>query len=485
MGFVNTRRQTTCLPHAVCWTLVLVACGPAAAAQSSEARLVIDTDVVCRAEPRRNAPVVRGHRLGDRLYRVSRVTVDGEEWYGQNPGASGSCWTYGPQTVEWDDRDHTAGVLALAEHALALGDAADFEHLVAVDNLLIEPRIGSLNVDSTSPMLALRHLEIVERAASRIGLSLLRLEPLELAWVRGQAASGRLLYGAYWDLYERYADAPEAETLAWAAAAKADAFIPEIDECGPPCYLSQTTTSTMRYWVDFPEGSHIVEALERAIERLDYVSRLCVVVTTRMDSSQGPDVVSGIKEDSAQIRSSLDAVTVSAKEALLTHLDEIDYWCVTNGVEDLDDPQAIPALVRTFGIGLGYYRTLASFGEAAVPAILEAADDEDLRVVPGALATLRLIATADINGLSTDAATAVRRTTERWLTASSQTRATLDAAIRLAGVMGDPRLLEIVETLATDATAVAARGITDAQSVADLQRLAAAQLAADSPSPRP
>ena len=80
MEFVNTRRQTTCLRKAACWALVLVACGPAAAAQSSEARLVIDTGVVCRAEPRRNAPVVRGHRLGDQLYRVSRVTVDGEEW---------------------------------------------------------------------------------------------------------------------------------------------------------------------------------------------------------------------------------------------------------------------------------------------------------------------------------------------------------------------------------------------------------------------
>ena len=489
MGSVNTRRQTTCLRMAACWALGLVACGPAAAAQSSEARLVIDTDVVCRAEPRRNAPVVRGHRLGDRLNRVSRVTVDGEEWYSRNPGASGSCWTYGPQTVEWDARDHTAGLLALAEHALALGDAADFEHLVAVDNLLITHQrrgeIRGLALDGVSPMLALRHLEIVERAANRIGLNLQRLEPLELAWVRGQAASGRLLNGAYWDLYERYADAPEAEPLAWAAADKANAFIPSIDECGPPCYLSQITTSTMRYWVAFPEGPHIVEALELAAERLDYVSRLCVVVTTRMDSSQGPDVVSGIKEDSTQIRSSLDAVTVSANEALLTHLDEIDYWCVTNGVEDLDDPQAIPALVRTFGIGLGYYRVLASFGEPAVPAILEAADGEDLRVIPGALTTLRLIATADINGLSTDAATAIRRTTERWLTANSQTSATLDAAIRLAGVMGDPRLLEIVETLATDATAVAARGITDAQSVADLQRLAAMQLAADSPSPRP
>ena len=201
------------------------------------------------------------------------------------------------------------------------------------------------------------------------------------------------------------------------------------------------------------------------------------MITARLDSAQGPNAVSRVEEDSAQIRSSLDAVTVSAKESLLTLLNELDYWCVTNGVEDLDDPQAIPALVRVFGTGRGFPRELASFGEAAVLAILEAADDEDLRVVTDALATVRRVVIADINGLSTDTATALRRTTERWLTASPQTSTTLGAAIRLAGMTGDPGLLEIVETLATDATAVAARGITDAQSVADLQRLAAAQLA--------
>ena len=489
MGSVSTRRPIARLPHAVCWAVVLVACGTILVAQSSESRIVIGTDVACRAEPHRDAPVVRGHQLGDQLRNVSRVTVDGEEWYGRNQGARGSCWTYGPLTAALDVDNPAAGLLALAEHALALDDAAHFEHLVAVDNLLLEPWIRRLSLDAVPPMLALRHLQVVERAASRVRVRYgWAVEPLQLAWIRGQSVlRGPEVIGrfwvpasAYWDLYERYADAPGAEPLAWAAA---QAYIIS-DECETNCYLSQVAASTMRYWVTFPEGSHVVEAIERGAERIEYASRFCILVTSRRRLlSPG---VPRIEELIVQIRSSLDAVTEPAKEALLTHLDELKDGCVTNAVEDLGDPRAIPGLVRAFGTGRSsVIEPLASFGEAAVPAILEAADDDEFRVVADALATLRRIVTADVNGLSTDAATAIRRTTERWLTAVPQTSATLGQAIRLAGAMGDPGLLEIVETLATDSTAVAARGITDAQSVANLQRLAA-ELLADVPAvPRP
>ena len=492
MGSVSTRRPTARLPHVVCWTLVLVACGTTLVAQSSEYRIVIGTDVVCRAEPHRDAPVVRGHQLGDPL-NVSRVTIEGEEWYGTNEGPIRSCWTYGPLTAKLDSMDHTAGLLALAEHALTLGDAADFEHLVAVDNLILDhQRLGEIRglaLDGVSPMLALRHLQVVDRAASRVRVRYgWAVEPLQLAWMRGQSVlRGPEVIGrfwvpasAYWDLYERYADAPGADPLAWAAA---QAYIVS-DECETNCYLSQVAASTMRYWVTFPEGSHVVEAIERGAERIEYASRFCILVTSRRRLlSPG---MPRIEERIVQIRSSLDAVTEPAKEALLTHLDELKDGCVTNAVEDLGDPRAIPGLVRAFGTGRSsVIEPLASFGEAAVPAILEAADDDEFRVVADALATLRRIVTADVNGLSTDAATAIRRTTERWLTAVPQTSATLGQAIRLAGAMGEPGLLQIVETLATDTAAVAARGITDAQSVADLQRLAAEQLVDVPAVPRP
>ena len=468
---------------------MFVACGTTLVAQSSESRIVIGTNVACRAEPHRAAPVVRGHRLGDQLQNVSRVTVDGEEWYGRNYVARGLCWTYGPLTAALDVDNPAAGLLALAEHALALDDAADFEHLVAVDNLLLEPWIRRLSLDAVPPMLALRHLQVVERAASRVRVRYgWAVEPLQLAWMRGQSVlRGPEVIGrfwvpasAYWDLYERYADAPGAEPLAWAAA---QAYIIS-DECETNCYLSQVAASTMRYWVTFPEGSHVVEAIERGAERIEYASRFCILVTSRRRLlSPG---MPRIEERIVQIRSSLDAVTEPAKEALLTHLDELEDGCVTNAVEDLGDPRAIPGLVRALGTGRSsMIEPLASFGEAAVPAILEAANDDEFRVVADALATLRRIVTADVNGLSTDAATAIRRTTERWLTAVPQTSATLGQAIRLAGAMGEPGLLEIVETLATDSTAVAARGITDAQSVANLQRLAAEQLADVPVVPRP
>ena len=493
MGSVSTRRPIARLPHAVCWAVVLVACGTTLVAQSSESRIVIGADVVCRAEPRRDAPVVRGHQLGAQLRNVSRVTVDGEEWYGKNLTSRSSCWTYGPLTADADVGDPAAGLLAVAEHALALEDAADFEHLVAVDNLLTEPWTSGLSrLDVVPPMLALRHLQVVERAVSRVRMMRFRsrvADPLQLAWVIGKldVLEGPEIIGrfqvpaaAYWELYERYADAPEAETIAWAAV---QAPI-RIDECETECYLRLVARSAMRYWVAFPEGSHIVEALERGAERLVEASRYCVdSLSMRELSPNNPR----IEERIGQLRQSLDAVTVSAKDALLTYLDDLDYWCVTDDVEDLDDPQAIPRLVRVFDtIGRSYIesRFRREFGEAAVQAL----GDEDSRTVAVALATLRSmrsLARSDAAALSNDAATAVRRTAERWLTDSPQTGFTLAAAILLAGVIEDPQLLEIVETLATDSTAVAARGITDAQSVANLQRLAAEQLADVSAVPRP
>ena len=481
MGSVSARRPTARLPHAVCWTLVLVAFGTTLVAQSPESRIVIGTDVACRAEPHRDAPVVWGHQLGDQLHNVSRVTVDGEEW---ELWPRASCWTYGPLTADADVSDPAAGLLAVAEHALALEDAADFEHLVAVDNLLINPRLNGRFRGGVPPMLALRQLQVVERAASRVRMLRFRnrvADPLQQAWVRGKyVLEGPEIIGrfqvpaaAYWDLYERYADAPEAETLAWAAA---QAPI-RIDECYASCYLGLVARSTGRYWSAFPDGNHIVEAIERGAERLMDASGHCVLYP----SLTGP----GIEEDIAQIRSSLDAVTVSAKEVLLTHLDALDEWCGTDGVVNLDDARTIPRLVRAFGTRYSVSWYLAQHGEAAIPATLDAVDDDDSRVVAVALATLRLIVTADAGALSNDTAPAIQRAAERWLTASSQTSATLGQAIRLAGVMADPRLLQIVETLATDTAAVAARGITDAQSVADLQRLAAEQLAGVAPSPRP
>ena len=483
MGSVRARRHFTSLPHAVCWAVVLVACGASVDAQD---RIVIGTDVACRGEPDRDAPVVRGHHLGYRLYRPSRVTVDGDEWYSLDHGP---CWTYGPLTAEVT-RNPATTLLAVAEHALALEDAADFEHLVAVDNLLIAPWTSGLRIDAVPPMLALRHLQIVDRAADRVRFSPTNhVEPLQHAWVLGRsgqvevASFSRVFYvpaEVYWELYERYADAPEADAIAWAAA---QVHIP-IDDCEPVCLLSVVAQSTMRYWVAFPNGSHIVEAIERSAERIEEASRYCVQITSggigRSPRLGFESVRVSIEEYSAQIRRSLDAVTVSAKDALLTHLDDLDYWCATDGVENLDDTRAIPRLVRVFDTR-GRYSIDRVFEEAAVQAL----GDEDPRNVAVGLATLRRIARSNAGALSNDAATAVRRTAERWLMDSPQTGFALAAAILLAGVIEDSQLLEIVETLATDANAVAARGITDAQSVANLQRLAAEQLADVPAVPRP
>lgn len=109
--------------------------------QAMETRLVIGTGVVCRVQPDLDSQVVAAHRLGEPL-TVRGMTRDrsGAAWY-EVVGLR-TCWVSGVLTVAFADYDSPDTALtAIAEHALALGANASFEHLVAVDNLLIERRL--------------------------------------------------------------------------------------------------------------------------------------------------------------------------------------------------------------------------------------------------------------------------------------------------------------------------------------------------------
>ena len=72
--------------------VLLIAAARGAPAQPGDLRMVIGTDVVCRAEPDRTSPAAAAPRLGDVFGVVdSRVGVPGQDtWYaraGRRP-----CW---------------------------------------------------------------------------------------------------------------------------------------------------------------------------------------------------------------------------------------------------------------------------------------------------------------------------------------------------------------------------------------------------------
>jgi hypothetical protein len=460
---------------------------------SMEMRLVIGTDVACRAQPDRNSPVVEAHRLGEPL-TVRGMTPDlsGAAWY-EVVGLR-TCWVSGPLTVAFAGYDSPDTALAaIAEHALALGANASFEHLVAVDNLLLERRLRRPRYfrapAAMPPLLEMRHLQIVDRAARTIdGRWSVERDPLRNAWVLAHAdvvtyfEPGGLFHvrGSHFGaLYERHRASPEAEDIAWVAA-ESPVF---TDECYTECHLSVLAQSHMPYWRQFPSGRHVLEAVASGVRRVARGARFCPLVAAEY-LQESP---AQIQELVGSLRESLQDVTAAGQDDLLRHLSEIEATCLGSAL-DLKSPQAIPELVKTLGLGFTFVpHQLAEFGEDAEPAVLAVvtSSESDREAVYTGLMALRfMIEGAGPRPLSPGARERIRQAAEQWLAARRQSILTLGAAIDLAAALDDPDLRRILQSLASDPNAVASRGIS-AGSIEGIRKRAADRLAGVPPLPRP
>jgi hypothetical protein len=169
-----------------------------------------------------------------------------------------------------------------------------------------------------------RRVRVVERAVANDGLhsSAVRKDPLRAAWLIAHRdllqlfeASNRWFVPVerYWSLFELHRDEPWAEEVAIAAART---FIPS-DECTETCVLFKISQTWARYWVYFPRGTIVSEALTRATDRAKYAGSF--------DCSDGqPDITLKLTGD---IRRTLGEVTAREKKALLSHLEEIERSC--------------------------------------------------------------------------------------------------------------------------------------------------------------
>lgn len=150
------------------------------------------------------------------------------------------------------------------------------------------------------------------------------------------------------------------------------------------------------------------------------------------------------------------------------------------------DPRAIPGLAGALGSSPPASSALADFGEPAAPAVLLALETTTrIGVADDALTTLRFMAEGVGARPLTDATRdRIRRAAKRRLTEPQKSITTIWKAIDLAVALKDPELRGIVQSLASDRSAVVRLRNTESDLVDRTQRLAAERLAGVPPLPR-
>lgn len=118
-------------------------------------------------------------------------------------------------------------------------------------------------------------------------------------------------------------------------------------------------------------------------------------------------------------------------------------------VAEMGDPRAIPFLIEVLIFGTNAANALADIGVRAFPAVLEAVSDSDENAsrVRGGLTVLRFMLE---DGILTAGQTDQVRAAARDRLSGTQHDSVVRAALRLALVLNDPELREIIERLAGD-----------------------------------
>ena len=451
-------------------------------ARQIEERMVIASGVNCREQPASNSAVVVGLRLGDRIRTEAARMEKDTLWFrvSQRIAAaraldhsmtSGNCWVAASLTSPFSSTDPAPALIAAADRALKRDDAT-FEDLVAVENLFGWEPFSQATAASGS--LQGWRLRVIDTAASRIRDA---REPLPQAWIVAHrdlmlqspfSRNWRVPPRTFWDLYARHEGQPGADEIAWAGA-QAPIF---GDECFTECVLNLVSQNHMQYWTRLPHGNHITEAVAKASERAEHANRFCILTATeRIDPQQTRTLTT-------QVRSSLTSVTTSGKDELLRHLSEIDRNCANRTTDDLKDRRNIPDLTRALGLGFSITRkSLADFGDEAAAAVLEVVrSDTDHDRVEDGLRTLKLMIDGSAaRPVSTTTRDEIRRAAQERLN-GPQYFTVLMNAIDLAVALQDANLRRIVESLASDATNVRARGV-EPEFVPSVQQRAARALA--------
>lgn len=239
---------------------------PEARPETPEARelAIVASAVACRARPSPEAGGWGRLPLDDHFRTVRADTI-----------AAGEAWVFVPQRRCWVAARHTAAggtdehVSTIVDRFRTSGEGWSLDGFLRVYNVLSSRNRGHAEVVEASPILGLRRLEVLRGALTF--LSPRNTDALTLAWVASLGdevavtAEGHAWTvgdSAYLRLHEKHRGHPFAEEIMWKFASESDAYGCEGEFA---CYVEQRVVIRLaRYWIDYPRGRHVAEAVETA-----------------------------------------------------------------------------------------------------------------------------------------------------------------------------------------------------------------------------
>lgn len=290
---------------------------------------VVVNDVACPGEPGRAASSWTILGL-DFHFRADRpdTTVDGRRWVFVRDH---QCWVPAAHTAPAATDEH---VLAIADRFLTSGLAWSADNRLRVYNVLSSRNLGHGEEVENSPILALRRLDVL-RVALR-SFSPFGADALTRAWIGALGDEVRLIHEghswsvsdeAYLALYERHRADPFAEEIMWRHVSGADPWDCEGDFV---CTVDEMNTRLARYWIDFPGGRHVADALKQARTVLGYGLESC-------NAARGPNPDAyeertwrlarwkrSVAEVMRELLGTLEAVSEEDKAPLLETLSELE-----------------------------------------------------------------------------------------------------------------------------------------------------------------
>ena len=247
---------------------------------------VIAPEVACRARPSRTAwswtilPV-------DLHFRTEQAdtSVAGDAWvFVKEQG----CWVLAAHTAAGGSDEH---VLVIADRFLTSGEAWSFENHLRVFTVLSSRNRGHREDVEASAILGLRRLQVLR--GSLRPLYPHDADALTRAWIGSLGDEVKLAHEghiwtvsdeAYLNLYEKHRRDPIAEEILWEYASES---VRRDCEGGFACSVEESVIKRLaRYWTDFPNGRHIVEAVEQGLAVLGYGLESCTAARGPEPGSQ-------------------------------------------------------------------------------------------------------------------------------------------------------------------------------------------------------